>query len=65
MRVAAYFRLDPSDALDVLAKVTGATGRWHNVAESHGLVLRDLDAMTPAFERAQSERVISPGNSPD
>ena len=56
MNVAAYFRLDPSDALEVLAKVTRAVARWRAVAKSHGLLQQDLDTMEPAFEHAEGER---------
>ena len=56
MRVAAYFRLDASDALEVLAEVTRAVTRWRTVAKSHGLLQRDLDVMEPAFEHAEGER---------
>ncbi|MGI8449850.1 MAG: type II toxin-antitoxin system HipA family toxin [Streptosporangiaceae bacterium] len=56
MSVAAYFRLDTSDALDVIANVTRAVGRWRNVARSHGLLQKDLDVMEPAFEHVEGER---------
>jgi hypothetical protein len=56
MSVAAYFRLDASDALEVLAEVTRAVTRWRTVAKSHGLLQQDLDAMEPAFEHAEGER---------
>jgi serine/threonine-protein kinase HipA len=56
MGVADYFRLDTSDALDVLAEVTRAVARWRTVATSHGLLQRDLDAMEPAFQHAETER---------
>ena len=56
MSVAAYFRLDTSDALEVLAKVIRAVARWRTVANFHGLLQQDLDAMKPAFEHAEGER---------
>jgi serine/threonine-protein kinase HipA len=56
MSVAAYFRLDASDALEVLAEVTRAVARWRTVAKSHGLLQQDLDLMEPAFEHAEGER---------
>src|SRR5580693_3631343 len=56
IRVATYFRLDASDALEILAQVTRAVARWRTVAKSHGLLQRDLDAMEPAFEHAEGER---------
>lgn len=56
IRVATYFRLDASDALEILAQVTRAVARWRIVAKSHGLLQRDLDAMEPAFEHAEGER---------
>jgi serine/threonine-protein kinase HipA len=56
MSVAAYFRLEASGALEVLAEVTRAVTRWRTVAKSHGLMQQDLDAMEPAFEHAEGER---------
>ena len=56
MSVAAYFRLDADDALEVLAEVTRAVTRWRTAARSHGLLQQDLDAMEPAFEHAEGER---------
>jgi serine/threonine-protein kinase HipA len=56
MSVAAYFRLDASDALEVLAKVTRAVARWRTVAKSHGLLQQDLDVMKLAFEHSEGER---------
>jgi serine/threonine-protein kinase HipA len=56
MGVADYFRLGTDDALEVLAEVTRAVGRWRQVARSHGLHGRDLDIMEPAFEHAEAER---------
>jgi serine/threonine-protein kinase HipA len=56
MRIADYFRLGPDNALDVLADVTGAVARWRTVALSHGLRARDLEAMEPAFQHAETER---------
>jgi serine/threonine-protein kinase HipA len=54
--VAPYFRLDPGDAVEVLAQVARAAARWHVVAKTHGLTQRDLDVMEPAFEHAESQR---------
>jgi serine/threonine-protein kinase HipA len=56
MSVAAYFRLEASDALEILAEVTRAVTGWRTVAKSHGLLQQDLDAMEPAFEHAEGER---------
>jgi serine/threonine-protein kinase HipA len=56
MSVAAYFRLEASNALEVLAEVTRAVTRWRTVAKSHGLLQQALDAMEPAFEHAEGER---------
>ena len=56
MSVAAYFRLDHSDALEVLAKVMRAVARWPDAAKSHGLPQHDLDVMKPAFEHAEGQR---------
>jgi serine/threonine-protein kinase HipA len=56
MTVAAYFRLEASDALEVLAEVTRVVTRWRTVAKSHGLLQQDLDAMESAFEHAEGER---------
>ncbi len=54
LNVADFFRLDASDALDVLAEVTRAAASWRRVAESHGLTQRDFDEMEPAFEHAEA-----------
>ncbi len=54
--VAAYFRLDPGDAVEVLAQVARAAARWRMVAKTHGLTQQDLDVMEPAFEHAESQR---------
>jgi serine/threonine-protein kinase HipA len=56
MSVADYFRLEASDALEVLAEVTRAVTRWRTVAKFHGLLQQDLNAMEPAFEHAEGER---------
>ncbi len=56
MSVAEYFRLDATAAIGVLAQVTEAVARWRVVAASHGLHRRDIDAMQPAFEHAESKR---------
>jgi serine/threonine-protein kinase HipA len=56
MSVASYFRLNASDALEVLAKVIRAVARWRTVANFHGLLQQDLDVMKPAFEHAEAER---------
>jgi hypothetical protein len=65
LSVTDYFRLDASDALDVLAEVTRATANWRRVAESHGLAQRDLADMRPAFEHAEAEqaRALTKGRS--
>jgi serine/threonine-protein kinase HipA len=55
LAVADLFRLDASDALEILAEVTRATAGWRRVAESHGLTRRDLEHMEPAFEHAEAE----------
>jgi serine/threonine-protein kinase HipA len=56
LSVAGRFRLDPGEALDVLAQVTRAAARWADVAMSHGLARPDLDVMEPAFVHAESKR---------
>jgi serine/threonine-protein kinase HipA len=48
--VADYFRLDASEALNVLAEVTRATTSWRRVAQTHGLTQREIGDMEPAFE---------------
>jgi serine/threonine-protein kinase HipA len=60
--VAAYFRLAPGDALEVLAQVTRAVARWHSVAKSHGLPQQELDLMEPAFEHSEGERARALAN---
>jgi hypothetical protein len=63
--VADYFRLDASQALDVLAGVLQATANWRNVAESHGLTHSDLEEMEPAFEHAEARhaRALTQGDT--
>ena len=56
MSVADHFRLDPGDALGILAQVTAAAARWPDVATSHGLAQQDLDVVEPAFVHAESKR---------
>jgi serine/threonine-protein kinase HipA len=56
MSVAEYFRLNTTEAIAVLAQVTAAVARWRVVAASLGLQQRDIDAMQPAFEHAESKR---------
>jgi serine/threonine-protein kinase HipA len=56
LSVAEYFRLDASQALDVLADVTKAAASWRRVALTHGLMQRDLAEMEPAFEHPESEQ---------
>jgi serine/threonine-protein kinase HipA len=56
MSVAPEFRLDAGAALETLAQVTRAVGRWREVAVSHGLQQHDLDMMAPAFEHAEAGR---------
>jgi len=56
LSVADYFRLDASQALDVLAEVTRAAANWRRVARAHGLTQRDLAEMEPAFEHPESEQ---------
>jgi hypothetical protein len=56
LSVADYFRLDASEALDVLAEVTGAAGNWRRVAQAHGLTQRDVGDMELAFEHPEAEQ---------
>ncbi len=56
LSVAGHFRLDPGDALGILAEVSQAVNRWPDVATSHGLAQPDLDVMEPAFVHAESKR---------
>jgi serine/threonine-protein kinase HipA len=56
LRVADYFRLDASQAVEVLAGVTQAVARWRAAAKACGLMQADLDLMKPAFEHAEGER---------
>lgn len=56
MSVAAFFRLDTSEAIEVLDMVTREVAGWRNVARSHGLSQQDLDLMEPAFEHVQRAR---------
>jgi serine/threonine-protein kinase HipA len=58
MSVAPLFRVDVDDALETLAQVTRAVGRWRNVAVSHRLQQHDLEVMEPAFEHAETKRAL-------
>jgi len=55
MAQARYFSLPPTDALHVLAQVVAAVSDWRAVALSPavGLVARELDDFSPAFEHSQ------------
>jgi len=55
MAQARYFSLLPTDALQVLAQVLAAVCDWRAVALSPavGLVARELDDFSPAFEHSQ------------
>jgi serine/threonine-protein kinase HipA len=55
MRVAGYFGLDTTAALDVLADVTRAVTGWRDAAAACGLADADAGAMEPAFEHAETE----------
>ncbi len=54
--VAGYFRLSSGEAIEVLADVARAAARWREVAASHGLKQRDIEAMEPAFEHPEADR---------
>jgi serine/threonine-protein kinase HipA len=54
LAVASWLRLDPGQALDVLAEVLAATSRWREVATSHGLDERAVAAMARAFEHPRA-----------
>ena len=56
MSVAAYFRLDATEALSTLAEVVRAVAAWRDVAMSHGLDKRETELMAPAFEHAEGEQ---------
>ncbi len=56
LAVADYFRLDASEALNVLAEVTRATTGWRRVAQAHGLTQREVGDMEPAFEHPAAEQ---------
>lgn len=55
MAVAPYFRLDGEDALETLTQVVRVVKRWRKVAASYGLQPRDIEAMEPAFEHAETK----------
>ncbi|HTX86406.1 MAG TPA: type II toxin-antitoxin system HipA family toxin [Streptosporangiaceae bacterium] len=55
MAVAPYFRLDGEEALETLAQVVRAAEGWRKVAASYGLQPRDIEAMEPAFEHAETK----------
>ena len=52
MDAGEYFRLDASEAKDILDTVRAATDRWGKVAEEKGLPPQEIAAMAPAFEAA-------------
>ena len=53
--VAPEFRLDSAQALDTLAVVHAAVGRWRDAASDLGLGEDEIALMEPAFEHAASE----------
>lgn len=53
LHVAPYFRLDREQALDILADVRGAVRGWRRAAEEAGIDRPGIDAMAPAFARAE------------
>ena len=59
MGVAEYFRLDAREAVNVLAQVASAVGRWRAIAASHGLRQAEIEAIEPAFEHAERERALT------
>lgn len=56
LEVAAYFRLDETRAVAVLSEVAGAVADWRLVAAGHGLGVRDVEGMRPAFEHPAGHR---------
>jgi serine/threonine-protein kinase HipA len=54
MDVAPYFRIGRDRALEVLAEVRRAIGRWRDVARGAGLPRTEIDAMAPAFAPSAS-----------
>ena len=53
--VAPEFRLDSAQALDTLAVVRAAVGRWREAASDLGAGEDEIALMEPAFEHAASE----------
>ncbi len=55
LAVASLFRLDDSEALEILAQVRSAVLSWRHVAARHGLSKSAVALMAPAFEHPQAE----------
>lgn len=53
---AGHFRLDDSDAFDVVREVGEAVAEWRTVAEHHGLPGREIRRMATAFEHEDLDR---------
>jgi serine/threonine-protein kinase HipA len=54
LRVAGWFRLDDTQAAQVLREVTDATSRWRGVARTFGVSAAQIDAMAPAFDHERA-----------
>ena len=52
--IAEYFRLDSDLAIGVLSEVLDAVATWREVAHSHGLTNRAIEAMAPAFDHDEA-----------
>ncbi|GAB3816912.1 HipA domain-containing protein [Kribbella italica] len=54
LEVAELFRLEPSEALKIVADVGRTTAQWAEVAARRGQSKKQIDEMTPAFDHAQA-----------
>ncbi|MEX2203178.1 MAG: type II toxin-antitoxin system HipA family toxin [Actinomycetota bacterium] len=55
MSVAALFRLDEEEGIDVLRQILAATSRWRAVAIEHNIAKAEIERMALAFEHEQRE----------
>ena len=51
LEVAAYFELDPKEALQIATQVGRAVARWRSAAAKLGLRAAEIDRMASAFEQ--------------
>ncbi len=54
LEVAAYFRIDTSEANSITAQVKGAVSNWRSIANEMGISRNEQEVMSPAFSVAES-----------